>query len=210
MEVRKVALVIGDYLALNGVRPLPKALEEGNTLAGLYQAIQLTATLEDIDPLFDGTLQQDGKRVVPDLVHFACHGQVDQNPRFNGIVLNEGNVRLDALYVAGNRMQRPFVFVNACQVGQATQLLDDAGGLATSFLSTGASGFVAPLWNVDDQVAQDTALDFYKAALDNGMTVAEILRRRRAMFDPDAASPQPTHLAYVYYGHPNLVLTRVS
>ncbi len=210
LVVDEMALVIGDYLAINGQRPLPKALEEGNMLAALYRAVRLSATMADIDPLFDGNLVRDGRRVEPQLVHFACHGQVDANPRFNGIVLNEGNVRLDALYVAGNRMTRPFVFLNACQVGQATQLLDDAGGLATSFLGTGARGFVAPLWNVDDQVAQDTALEFYELALGEGVPVAEVLRRRRARFDADAVAPQATHLAYVFYGHPNLQLTRAS
>ncbi|MBO0980782.1 CHAT domain-containing protein [Microbacterium sp. SD291] len=210
LDVRTVTLVIGDYLATSGQRALPKASEEGNELAALYRAVRLTATLGELDALFDGTLEHDGAPVEPDLVHFACHGQIDPNPRFNGIVLNEGNARLDALYVAGSRLRRSFVFVNACQIGQSTELLDDAGGLATSFLRTGAAGFVAPLWNVDDQVAKDTALGFYQAALDERVPVAEALRRRRAMFDPDAADPQTTHLAYIYYGHPNLVLARTA
>lgn len=206
LDVSTMVLVIGDYLAINGVRPLPKATEEGNELAALYRAVRLTAELDQIDPMFDGVLERDGKQIDPDLVHFACHGQIDPNPGFNGIVLNEGHSRLDALYVAGSRMQRPFVFLNACQVGQTTELLDDAGGLATSFLKTGAHGFVAPLWNVDDQVAKETALAFYDAALGQRLPVAEVLRQRRAMFDPAVAKPEPTHLAYIYYGHPNLVL----
>jgi CHAT domain-containing protein len=149
-------------------------------------------------------------KVDPEVVHFACHGQIDPNPGFNGIVLNEGNVRLDALYVAGNKMESPFVFLNACQIGQATELLDGAGGMAAAFLKTGATGFVAPLWSVDDQVAQDTALEFYKTALKDGVPVAEVLRQRRAQFDSEIDSPQTTHLAYVYYGHPRLVLSQVD
>ena len=207
LDVSTMVLVIGDYLATNGVRPLPKATEEGNELAALYRAVRLSAEVGEIEPLFNGVLERDGTRIEPDLVHVACHGQIDPNPGFNGIVLNEGNARLDALYVAGSRMLRPFVFVNACQEGQTTELLDDAGGLATSFLKTGARGFVAPLWNVDDQVAKETALTFYDAALGQRLPVAEILRQRRALFDPSAARPEPTHLAYIYYGHPNLVLT---
>ena len=208
--VDKMALVIGDYLAESGQRALPKATEEGNMLAARYQAIRLTATLEEVDPLFDATLEHNGEKVDPQIVHFACHGQIDPNPGFNGIVLNEGNTRLDALYVAGSKMESAFVFLNACQIGQATELLDGAGGMAAEFLKTGASGFVAPLWSVDDQVAQDTALGFYKTALEEGVPVAEVLRQRRAQFDPDIASPQTTHLAYVYYGHPRLVLSRAE
>lgn len=210
LDVRVMTLVIGDYLATSGQRALPKAMEEGDELAALYRAVRLVATLGEIDALFDGTLVRDGAPVVPDIVHFACHGQIDPNPRFNGIVLNEGHARLDALYVAGSRLRGSFVFINACQVGQTTELLDDAGGLATAFLRTGASGFVAPLWNIDDQIAKDTALGFYRAALDDRVPVAEVLRRRRALFDPAAPTPQPTHLAYVYYGHPNLVLARAA
>jgi hypothetical protein len=211
VDMDRMALVVGDYLAESGVRPLPKAVEEGNLLAARYRAIRLTATLDEVDPLFDGTLEHDGARVDPDVVHFACHGQIDpNNPGFNGIVLNEGNQRLDPIYVAGSRMERPFVFLNACQIGQATELLDDAGGMAAEFLKTGASGFVAPLWSVDDQVAQDTAVGFYREALDEGVPVAEVLRRRRAQFDADAETPQTTHLAYVYYGHPRLLLSRAE
>jgi len=214
LAVKDMALVIGDYLVESGQRDLPKAKEEGDMLAAKYQAkyqaIRLTATLEKVDPLFDATLEHNGEKFDPQIVHFACHGQIDPNPGFNGIVLNEGNVRLDALYVAGNKMESPFVFLNACQIGQATELLDDAGGMAAAFLKTGASGFVAPLWSVDDQVAQDTAIGFYKTALEQGVPVAEVLRQRRAQFDPDIASPQTTHLAYVYYGHPRLVLSRAE
>ena len=211
LEIDKIALVIGDYLVQSGKRDLPKAREEGNELLAEYAgAIRLTATLGEIDPMFDGVLERDGQRFDPDLVHFACHGQIDPNPGFNGIVLNDGDARLDPVYVAGSQMHRPFVFLNACQVGQTTELLDDAGGMAAMFLKTGATGFVAPLWSVDDQVAKDTALGFYQAAIGEGVTVAEVMRRRRAMFDPSAATPQPTHLAYIYYGHPNLLLARAG
>jgi hypothetical protein len=210
LAVDKMVLVIGDYLALSGQRALPKANEEGNELAALYKAMRLTATLDEIDPMIDGVLERDGVRVDPNLVHFACHGQIDPNPGFNGIVLNEGNIRLDAEYVRGNKMKKPFIFINACQVGQNTALLNETGGLATSFLNTGASGFIAPLWNVDDQIAKDTAIDFYQAALDERVTVGEVLRRRRAQFDYNATTPQPTHLAYVYYGNPNLLLARAG
>jgi hypothetical protein len=207
LDVRTMALVIGDYLVESGQRDLPLAKEEGNELAALYSATRLTATVADIDPLFDGELERDGSRIEPDLVHFACHGEADANPHFNGIILNQGNVRLNPVYVAGRRRRADFIFLNACQVGQNTELLAESGGFATQFLNTGAGGFVAPLWNVDDQLAKDTAVAFYEATLGpERVTVAEALRRRRALYDPNAAVPQPTHLAYVYYGHPNLIL----
>jgi hypothetical protein len=38
--------------------------------------------------------------------------------------------------------------------------------------------------------------------------VAEILRRRRGLFDANSPQAELTHLASTYYGHPSLVLER--
>lgn len=64
------------------------------------------------------------------------------------------------------------------------------------------------MWNVDDQVAQDAALGFYRSTLEDRTTVAEVLRQRRRLFDLNDPAPELTHLAYVYYGHPNLMMSR--
>ena len=53
-------------------------------------------------------------------------------------------------------MPRPmFVFLNACQVGAGQRVLGDYAGLATAFLSAGAAGVVAALWNVHDLAARE-------------------------------------------------------
>ena len=54
---------------------------------------------------------------------------------------------------------------------------------------------------VDDEVARDVSLRFYRAVF-AGSSPAEFLRAQRQ----DAASG--THLAYVFYGHPHLRLDR--
>jgi hypothetical protein len=68
------------------------------------------------------------------------------------------------------------------------------------------------LWEVDDKVAHDIALEFWKRALPPGggkaQPVGEILRDLRSKYSGAAAEPESTYLAYVYYGHPQLTLQR--
>lgn len=210
--VKQMAVVTGDYLAINGIRPLPEAKEEGKRLAADYHAVQLTATWDDIKDLLHNAVEQDGQQVDIELLHFACHGQVDlANPTFNGIVLNSGNMRLDATTARGNtigKQTEPFAFLNACEVGMAGETLGSYGGFAAAFLNEGFRGFVAPLWAVNDELAHKIALDFYRLTFDQQQPVAEALRVMRGRYDPDAAKPSSTPLAYMFYGHPDLVLER--
>ena len=210
--VSHMAVVTGDYLAINGIRPLPEADEEGKFLTSQYQAIPLTATWSDVESLLQNRIQRNGQAVDIQLMHFACHGQVDlANPAHNGIVLNSGNMRLDPTTARGNTIgaaTQPFAFMNACEVGMAGETLGAYGGLAAAFLNEGFRGFVAPLWAVNDKLAHDIAVKFYQQTLDQQQPVAEALRTQRREYEPNAPVPSSTHLAYVFYGHPDLVLER--
>ncbi|GAB4272401.1 MAG: hypothetical protein Kow0092_27480 [Deferrisomatales bacterium] len=210
IEVDRIALVVGDYLAEQGQRPLPLAKEEGKKLSLRYDTVPLSATEDDLDRLLRDALERDGTPVSVSAVHFACHGEVDPaNPRYNGIVLSDRSVRLSPNIVSGSRICRqrePFVFLNACQLGFSSELLADYGGMAGEFLRAGSRGFVAPLWSVDDRIARDVAVGFYERALDGEVPVGEVLREIRSRFDLAQDSPPSTYLAYVFYGHPNLIL----
>lgn len=204
----------GDYDALvSGQRPLPQAIEEGERLAARYDAIQKDAILSDVTDLMNDEVLHHGERVAVDAIHFACHGEVSTDPLRNGIVLSDRVLRLGADMIAGSAIgstSDPFVFLNACQLGLETQGLDgNYGGLAGAFLDQGATGFVAPLWNIDDDVAQEMALDFYERVYDEKAPVGEVMRELRSRFDMDAPRPRASYLAYVYYGHPDLVIDKV-
>ena len=67
----------------------------------------------------------------------------------------------------------------------------------------GVSGFIAPLWEVVDVQAHDLALAFYAAVFKDGKRVGEALRELRRGYDK---SKHTTPLAYIYYGHPKLLL----
>jgi len=213
-RVGDMVVFAGDYAAINNQRPLPLAMEEGDKLTLRYKALRRSAVTKDVSELLNDEVLAEDKKVKVDAIHFACHGEVSADPRHNGIVLSDGNVRLGADMISGSaigRTSNPFVFLNACQLGLETEGLDgNYGGLAGAFLDQGATGFVSPLWSVDDDVAQEFALDFYKKVFDAAapVSVAEVMSELRSRFDMNAASPRASYLAYVYYGHPDLNLTK--
>jgi hypothetical protein len=215
IDVGRMAVVVGDYHSESGLRPLPEALEEGKTLTKDYPAVWVKGTLTEVASLLDDALTDKGEKVSPDVVHMACHGEVDpDHPAYNGIVLSDTALRMDATIVRGSALGRstaPLVFVNACQLAQNSgDLLCDYGGLAGAFLTEGCRGFIAPLWSVDDGLAYDTAVDFYRLCLQEHVTVGEAFRRLRGRFTENAAHDQTTPLAYVFFGHPDLQLALAS
>lgn len=205
-DVDAMAVVIGDYAADQNIRQLPSAVDEGRSIALRYRGMPLTVSEGDVDRLMNAELERDGAPFAPQAVHFASHGEVStEQQQYTGIILAGGR-RLDILTVEGSRVGQvsgPFVFLNACQVGTASSILSSYGGLAGAFLGTGCRGFLAPLWNVDDDVAKEIALQFYDSTLRQGLPVGEAVRRIRADFG-DGAKGTATPLAYVFYGHPEL------
>jgi hypothetical protein len=86
------------------------------------------------------------------------------------------------------------------------------GGFPGNCLKGGFGGVLGALWEVNDAVAHDVALEFWRRALPpagaKAEPVATILRDLRAKYS--ATAPVPTYLAYVYYGHPRLTLQRTN
>lgn len=207
-----MAVVIGDYASDTSVRPLPEAVEEGKAIALAYQGLPLKATETDVMRLLQNRLERGGAAFAPTAVHIAAHGEVSPAmQQYSGIILSESQRRLDPLVIQGSELtrdNRPFVFLNACQVGTAGAFLSEYGGMPGAFLSEGCSGYVAPLWNVDDTVARRFATEFYAAVLESGTPVAETLRALRSRFGSEWGGNTATPLAYVFYGHPELALSR--
>jgi hypothetical protein len=111
-------------------------------------------------------------------------------------------------------LQQPLMFLNACMLGIGGELLGDMGGFPGNSLRGGFGGVLGALWEVDDTVARDIALEFWQRALPptprSGEPVGAILRDIRSRFLSVAGSvPVSTYLAYVYYGHPRLTLERM-
>lgn len=213
IEVNRVAVVIGDYASSSGWRILEKAKDEGDTLAARYNGIKLKATSREITELVDAMMKQKGGPSGAEAIHFACHGEVVGGRILESSIILDGGERMNPFVFLGSPLgegYRPFLFLNACQVGLASSLLGTFSGFAGLSLQGGFRGFLAPFWSVDDVLAHDIALEFYQRVLrpegTEAESVASVLRDLRRRFSPGSEEHSLTRLAYVFYGHPCLML----
>lgn len=143
------------------------------------------------------------------LAHIALHGYSNPTAQEEGLILGDGSyltpIRLSGEWQKGETPRFSIVFLNACQVGTAGSRLGQMSGFPGVLIRNGVSGFIAPLWEVNDAVAAKVAERLYERALDKGEPVGETLRAIRAAPRIDDSI---TPLAYVYYGHPALRLAR--
>ncbi len=141
------------------------------------------------------------------LLHFICHGAAgigaDQTVYLRDMVNNLSCAVVEGSdeFVNGFFRDHSFVFLNACEVGRTAPALVGINGLPVTFLRLGASGVVAALWSVKDNLAHQVAETFYKAVLKQPQTpFAEILRDIRAQ--AYSGSAEDTYAAYCFYGSP--------
>lgn len=219
--VRHMAVMAGLYAAASGLRRLPQAEAEAQTLAQTYDAVALAATSADVKRLLDAQLTHRFQHIGGvEAVHFAGHGDVDPSqPDGAQLMLSEGRPLPSILFRSARYggAQQPLLFLNACMIGAGGELLGDLGGFPGNCLKGGFGALLGALWEVDDTVAHQVALAFWQRALPTDgsapQPVGELLRELRARYRPPGQPGQPpvaTYLAYVYYGHPRLTLDRVS
>jgi hypothetical protein len=199
-RVKTIAVVSGKYDRLPGWRRLEQAEAEADEIQRKWTAVPVPAETGPVLKCIDGT-------PPGDLLHFAMHGIYDPNSTLHGLVLVDGQA-LDPTTVKGSSLSHtPFVFLNACQVGMGNIVLGDYSGMAAAFLYAGASGVVAPLWSVKDTIARQIALRFYDETF-QGTSPAEFLRSERSQFTDSPEVVSATCLAYQFFGHPEMRLTR--
>lgn len=218
IDVKRIAVMAAWYQAATGMRRLPMAEAEARTLASAHQGIELQAQSEQLRDLLGAKLRVGTDPVDVQAVHFAGHGDFDPTATDPAVLyLQNGKpVRSNHFRAAkyGGKRQ-PLIFLNACMLGIGGETLGDMGGFPGNSLRGGFGGVLGALWEVDDQVAHDIALEFWKRALPAapgpGEPVADILRDLRARYDGDATpAPIATYLSYVFYGHPRLRLQRTA
>jgi hypothetical protein len=200
LRVGTMAVVSGVY----GQQGWPRLVEAEAECAALerdYGAAKINATRDSVFACIFGA-------PAAEVLHFAVHGEWDPGGVQDGLILVDGVLSPDQV-LSGRLPGRPLVFLNACQVGQGSEVLGDYAGMAAAFLRIGASAVVAPLWSIDDATAASIALSFYQETLANGATPAEVLRRVRTGFKPTTAAQSSTCLAYQFFGDPRLELIRV-
>jgi hypothetical protein len=216
--VSGAAVLTADYTGVPTFPVLESALAEAAEVSGLFEprAVEVVPELASVIALFKGDPPSK-------LVHAAVHGKFDNEGNQQGIVLLEKSPAggavgryLTPTMLENGRLDGPFVFLNACQVGSDEQVLGNYGGFATTLVKVGAAAVVAPLWNVRDTVAAEFARRFYAnawgtATSGGNVSVAEAVRQLRALYTQDAVSggdqtADPTVISYQVLGHPRLRL----
>lgn len=193
LALAPMVAVSARYKARNWPR-LPYAEAEVAALE-MYGAKLIAPTAKAVLDCIEGSPRAD-------VLHVALHGRYDATKPVGGLIMGDLEVLNETMIDGTVARYAPFVFLNACQVGNGSEVLGQYGGLSAAFLSAGARGVIAPLWNVNDVTAKDLALAFYDA-VQNGHTPAEFLRaRRRSVSSPESV----TNMAYVLFGDPALRL----
>ena len=166
---------------------------------------------------YRGTLavmRQLSARFPAGILHFAGHGiATDNGGRSFQLLLEDGSVSLKEWqgWMALKSTAQPFVFFNACDAGKVRRV-GFIEGWAPVLLDAGASGYLGALWPVDDRAAARFAERFYRLlAVEAGergkASIARLVREARNLYGAD---PNPTYLAYVFYGdvHLDVVVDR--
>ena len=213
-----IAVVTGQYSRFGRMEDLPFANAERQFLMSSYveETIPLRADDLELSQLVAAKIPiENGVMCGAELVHFALHGDVTtETPPAAVLYLSNGRTFSSTMFLDSSLGKgcKPFVFLNACKAGAPVTQLGDYAGFAGDCLRAGFSGMLAPLWSVEDDLAHEVAKEFYQAALSpNGESkrVGEVLAAIRAKY---IAAPElgrhATYMAYVYYGHPNLVMSR--
>jgi hypothetical protein len=181
-------------------RPLVNAPAEAELVRSKFAGTTISPALFNT---FEAAMQSGGRS----LLHFVCHGS--SSGAGAQAIIDEDNLDFSSTALGGAAAtpkacaaSKPFVFLNACEVGRTTPALIGVGGFAAAFIELGASCVVAPLWSVKDDIAHKVAEEFYNATLAKpGRPFAEILAdiRARAYAAGDA---EDTYAAYCFYGDP--------
>jgi hypothetical protein len=218
LAVRNIAVMAAWYKAQTGLRRLPMAEEEARTIVEQHQGLALAASAQSMRQFLSATLESGFNRIGGvEAAHFAGHGDFDPTrPDGSALFLEDGTPMRSNQFRAAKYggPQQPLMFLNACMLGIGGELLGDMGGFPGNSLRGGFGGVLGALWEVDDTVARDIALEFWQRALPptprSGEPIGAILRDIRSRFLSVAGSvPVSTYLAYVYYGHPRLTLERM-
>jgi tetratricopeptide (TPR) repeat protein len=204
-QMGEVVLITPRYA---GTLVLPNQQKELNALQSIAGYRHVPAKYDQLGELFGN--------YPSGIIHFAGHGVVRRSTTgtMEYVILLEDS-ELDLMTFRGltayEPRNNPFVFFNACEVGQSDQVANFVDGWAPALLESGASGYIGGLWPLSDQGAAEFAVEFYRQLDENleqgPVHVADVLRNTRRHFSD---SGDPTFLAYVYYGDPNFQFSRTA
>jgi tetratricopeptide (TPR) repeat protein len=127
-----------------------------------------------------------------DIVHFACHGDLDQSIAAGFLELADG--RLYPWHVLDGNQVPATVVLNACLASSVETFeptSDGAVGLQSAFLTAGAVHVVGGLWDVNEWSAKTFASHFYADwnASSQGVSPARAVLRAQTTLRQETTDP---------------------
>jgi tetratricopeptide (TPR) repeat protein len=168
----------GGAVALVAGPDLPGAVEEVQTLAGLYAtARRLMPPASTADAVADAL-------AGADLAHLACHGVLRaDNPMFSSLLLSDGPMTLQEIYARGLAPRR--LILASCQSGShASYAGDEVLGFVGALLARGTAGILASAAVVPDVPAAGLMAGVHRR-LSRGTTLARALHEARQAADTE-------------------------
>lgn len=177
---------------------LPGVTEEATAISALLPEARLLA-----DPTHDSVLD-----ALPhhDIAHFACHGHADWTDpaRSHLILADHATAPLTVTEIGALRVSAGLAYLSACSTTVAApNLVDESLHITGAFHLAGYRHVVGTLWQVDDGIAAEFAVEFYRRLTDNGATpprtersaavLHEVTRLLRARY-PDLPGVWAAHL----------------
>jgi len=102
------------------------------------------------------------------LVHFACHGTLEDGKPFNASFKLHGDERLTLLNIVRSRLPAAeFAFLSACHTAELTEdsVADEGLHLAAAMQYCGFRSVVGTMWAMADTDGRDLARHFYRNML---------------------------------------------
>jgi len=138
---------------------------------------------------------------VPDVIHFASHGEFNERqPMQSGLLLtkdnrNDGRLQVHELFGL-NLKNANLVTLSACQTALAKiESGDDMIGLSRGFIYAGTPALLASLWDVEDNATATLMEAFYTNWLQKKMTRPEALRRAQLTVKNNPRTRSPYYWA---------------
>ena len=195
--------------------PLPGAAREVRAIADIFARSSAgdsrPSRLLDASNASTGAIRATLESGV-DVMHFATHGFTDSRHPLAAMLTLPGATTGVDRYLTSAEVQEwrgsaRLVYLSACETAVGAALFGESlPGLQRAFLRAGAENVIATLWSVEDRLAEDFAVHFYRrlAAGEDAATALAATQRTWAVSDGTVPAQKAQRMrtaawAYVLY-----------
>lgn len=196
----EIATIAPKYRSVSNT--LSHAEQEAKHLEETYSATRIPGRLTDVSRFLEAT----PRGASFSIVHFAGHGSFAVDAaNASTIKLEDGALAVSDVSRSSVKLgehSHPLVFFNACEVGASGSALGTIGGWADAFLGRQFSGFIAPLWAVQDEFAATVLSELLQGIVHKKEPIGKVLQAIRKKY----GAQSPTFYSYLHYGDVNATL----